>query len=120
MSLLPVGTAYYRTMYMPPNLGANSSFLETLKLLLVHERRGLHGAPLGLDLAFATPRAWLSAGDTIEVRGARTSFGPLSYSLARHGNLLTIEVAAFDSHSSRRRESTCTSRRSARWRQASR
>ena len=60
VSLLPVGTAYYRTMYMPPNLGANSSFLETLKLLLVHERRGPRGSPRGLDLAFSTPRAWLA------------------------------------------------------------
>ena len=62
VSLLPLGTTYYRTMYMPPNLGANSSFLGTLKLLLVHERRGPRGAPRGLDLAFATPRAWLAAG----------------------------------------------------------
>ena len=77
VSLLPVGTAYYRTMYMPPNLGANSSFLETLKLLLVHERRGPRGAPRGLDLAFATPRAWLADGATIDVQRVRTSFGPL-------------------------------------------
>ncbi|MGZ4291308.1 MAG: hypothetical protein ACXVQQ_01805 [Gaiellaceae bacterium] len=90
VSLLPVGTAYYRTMYMPPNLGANSSFLETLKLLLVHERRGPHGTPRGLDLAFATPRAWLADGQTIEVRRVRTSFGPLSYSLARDGARLLI------------------------------
>jgi hypothetical protein len=94
VSLLPVGTAYYRTMYMPPNLGANSSFLETLKLLLVHERRGKHGAPRGLDLAFATPRTWLSDGDTIAVRRLRTSFGPLSYSIARTGSKLTVDVRA--------------------------
>ena len=94
VSLLPVGTAYYRTMYMPPNLGANSSYLETLKLMLVHERRGRHGLPRGLDLAFSTPRPWLSDGDTIGVHGLRTSFGPLSYSIARAGLRLVIDVAA--------------------------
>ncbi len=93
VSLLPVGTAYYRTMYMPPNLGANSSFLETLKLLLVHERRGPRGAPRGLDLAFSTPRAWLADGATIDVKRVRTSFGPLSFSLERTGKTIRIDVA---------------------------
>ena len=92
VSLLPVGTAYYRTMYMPPNLGANSSFLETLKLLLVHERRGPRGSPRGLDLAFSTPRAWLADGATIAVKRVRTSFGPLSFSLERTGKTIRIDV----------------------------
>jgi hypothetical protein len=94
VSLLPVGTAYYRTMYMPPNLDANSSFLGTLKLLLVHERRGPRGAPRGLDLAFATPRAWLADGGSIDVRRVRTSFGPVSFSLERSGTTITIDVTA--------------------------
>jgi len=94
VSLLPVGTAYYRTMYMPPNLGANSSFLETLKLLLVHERRGPRGAPRGLDLAFSTPRAWLVDGATIGVTRMRTSFGPLSFSLERAGKTIRIDVSS--------------------------
>jgi hypothetical protein len=94
VSLLPVGTAYYRTMYMPPNLGANSSFLETLKLLLVHERRGPRGAPRGLDLAYATPRAWLANGATIEVKRMRTSFGPLTFSLQRTGRTIRIDVSS--------------------------
>jgi hypothetical protein len=93
VSLVPVGTAYYRTMYMPPNLGANSSFLETLKLLLVHERRGPRGAPRGLDLAFATPRAWLADGAAIDVKDVRTSFGPLSFSLVRTGSTIEIDVS---------------------------
>jgi hypothetical protein len=93
ISLLPIGTAYYRTMYMPPNLGANSSFLETLKLLLVHERRGPRGAPRGLDLAFSTPRAWLADGATIAVKRVRTSFGPLSFSLERTAKTIHIEVS---------------------------
>jgi hypothetical protein len=40
VSVLPLGRAYYRKMYMPPNSGANGAFLETLRLMLVHERRG--------------------------------------------------------------------------------
>jgi hypothetical protein len=92
VSLLPVATAYYRTMYMPPNLGANSSFLETLKLLLVHERRGPRGAPRGLDLAFATPRAWLDDGATLDVRRMRTSFGLLSFSIKRSALQLEIDL----------------------------
>jgi len=92
VSLLPLGTTYYRTMYMPPNLGANSSFLGTLKLLLVNERRGARGAPRGLDLAFATPRAWLADGATIDVRRVRTSFGPLSFSMTRSALRLEIDL----------------------------
>jgi hypothetical protein len=90
----PLGTAYYRTMYMPPNLGANSTYLETLRLMLVHERRGPHGAPHGLDLAFSTPRTWLEDGDTISVAQARTSFGPVSFSIARSGLEVDASVTA--------------------------
>ena len=39
------------------------------------------GTPDGLELAYATPRRWLLPGRRIVVRGARTSFGSLSYSL---------------------------------------
>jgi hypothetical protein len=88
ISLVPVEGTYYRRMYMPPNSGANASFLETLRLLLLHERRGPKGAPAGLDLAFATPRAWLTDGQEIAVRAAPTSFGPVSYTLARRGAIV--------------------------------
>ncbi len=93
ISVLPVGTAYYRSMYMPPNLGANSSYLETLRLLLIHERRGPAGAPEGVDLAFATPPSWLVDGGTFSVKDAPTSFGPISYSVARDGTTVTVRVA---------------------------
>ena len=81
--------AYDRSMFMPPNTGANASYLETLHELLIHERRGSLGAPAGLDLAFSTPRAWLADGQEIDVRAAPTSFGKVTYSLVRHGS--TIE-----------------------------
>src|SRR5581483_10835761 len=89
VSVLPVNGAYDRSMFMPPNSGANASFLGTVRELLVHERRGPLGAPAGLDLAFSTPRAWLADGHEISVRRAPTSFGNVSYTLTRRGS--TIE-----------------------------
>jgi hypothetical protein len=71
-----------RAMYLPPNGASGAAFLETLRLLLVHERRDRAGAPRGLELAYATPRAWLRPGRRIAVANAPTSFGPVSYSLA--------------------------------------
>jgi hypothetical protein len=87
--VLPVKGAYDRAMFMPPNSGANASYLGTLRELLVHERRGPLGAPVGLDLAFSTPRAWLADGRQIDVRSAPTSFGKVSYTLARSGSTIT-------------------------------
>jgi len=80
-TIAPVRGLYYRAMHRPPNSANNAFFLETLRLMLVHETTDTSGAPQGLDLAFATPRAWLEPGKRIEVRGMQTSFGPLSYSL---------------------------------------
>jgi hypothetical protein len=92
VSVTPKGSDYHRTMYLPPNAGANSTFLETLRLLLVHERRNRRGLPVALDLAFATPRRWLGPGKTIRVERAPTSFGRLSFSIARRGNRVTAVV----------------------------
>jgi hypothetical protein len=69
-------------MYLPPNNTANASFLEKLRLMLVHEARDASGRARGLELAFATPRAWLEPGRRIEVRQAPTAFGPVSYTIA--------------------------------------
>jgi hypothetical protein len=79
-------------MYMPPNTASNSAFLETLRLMLVHERRDKDGSPVGLDVAFATPRPWLGNGKSISVNAAPTSFGALTYDLHRDGNRLTGTV----------------------------
>jgi hypothetical protein len=76
-------------MYMPPN-SAEQQLPRTLKLL-VNERRGPR-APRGLDLAFATPRAWLDDGATIDVRRVRTSFGLLSFSMKRSALRLEIDL----------------------------
>jgi hypothetical protein len=79
-------------MYMPPNTASNSAFLETLRLMLVHETRDKDGSPVGLELAFATPRPWLGDGKTIAVNAAPTSFGALTYELHRDGNRVTGTV----------------------------
>ena len=90
----PVRGEYYRKMYRPPNSTSNSTFLQTLRLLLVHETRAESGTPHGLRLAHATPRSWLMPGKEIVVRSAPTSFGPVSFSirsLARTA-LVSLEV----------------------------
>jgi hypothetical protein len=92
ISVVPVNGAYYRSMYMPPNSGANASYLETLHQALIHERRGRFGAPAGLDLAFSTPRAWLADGKDVSVADAPTSFGKVSYSLSRRGSVVDIRL----------------------------
>jgi hypothetical protein len=69
-------------MYLPPNGAANAAFLETLRLMLVHETSDERGAARGLELAYATPRAWLRPGGEIRVRRVPTSFGPISFTIA--------------------------------------
>ena len=81
-SVAPLKGQRYRSMYLPPNGASNGTFLETLRLMLVHETRNGDGEPRGLQLAYATPRAWLQPGKRIEVRRAPTSFGPVSFSIA--------------------------------------
>jgi hypothetical protein len=90
-SVAPIHGERYRTMYLPPNNDGAAVFLEELRLTLVHE------TPRGLELAFATPRAWLEPGKSIVVRNAPTSFGPLNYSIARQGSTVQVEVAAVSS-----------------------
>ena len=91
-TVAPLHGSSYRAMYLPPNLGANATFLETLRLMLVHETRGPDGAARGLELAFSTPRPWLGDGKTIRVQDAPTSFGPVSYSIERHGSRVHVTV----------------------------
>jgi hypothetical protein len=92
-SVSPLRGALYRTMYLPPNNDTAATFLETVRSMLVHETRGGHGAPRGLELAFATPRAWLEDGKSIAVTGAPTSFGAITYSIARVGNTAQVVVS---------------------------
>lgn len=93
-SVAPLAGNHFRSMYLPPNGGSNAAFLQTLRSLLVHETRDAVGAPVGLELAFGTPRPWLRAGRRIVVRRAATSFGPVSYTIeARTDSILaSVEV----------------------------
>jgi hypothetical protein len=95
-TIAPIRGEYYRKMLLPPNAGSNSTFLETLRLMLVHEADGSKGVPHGLELAFATPRAWLLPGRRVAVRDAPTSFGPVSYELAAEEGRIdaTLDVPA--------------------------
>jgi hypothetical protein len=90
----PIAGNHYRSMYLPPNSTSNATFLECLRLLLVHETTTPRGSPRGLELAYATPRAWLAPGKRIVVREAPTSFGPISYSIdsARSAVAVRLEV----------------------------
>ena len=93
-SVSPIHGLLYRAMYLPPNNDAGATFLETLRLTLVHERRGPSGLPRALELAFATPRSWLRDQSTIAVHAAPTSFGPISYRIERHGNIVRATIDA--------------------------
>jgi hypothetical protein len=91
-SVAPLDGKYYRAMYLPPNSESNAAFLETLRLLLVHETADSSGRPYGLELAFATPRAWLEPGKRIAVSRAPTSFGPVSFSIAAVAGSVHVHV----------------------------
>lgn len=92
VSIAPLPGAYYRSTYLPPNGASNASFLETLRLMLVHETRAPDGTPRGLQLTHATPRAWLEAGKQIVVREAPTSFGPVSFSIASGADDIRVSL----------------------------
>jgi hypothetical protein len=91
-SVTPLPGTRLRAMYLPPNGTSNAAFLETLRLLLVHETSDAAGRPLGLELAYATPRAWLAPGRRIAVRGMPTSFGPVSFSLVRTAGAVRVSI----------------------------
>jgi hypothetical protein len=80
-TVAPLAGRFHRSMYLPPNGASNAAFLETLRVMLVHETTAPNGAPRGLRLAFATPRPWLAPGRNISVREVPTSFGPVSYAI---------------------------------------
>lgn len=81
VSIAPLGGDHFRSTYLPPNGASNAAFLETLRLMLVHETTDGRGAPHGLELAYATPRTWLRPGKSIEVRELATSFGRISFAI---------------------------------------
>jgi hypothetical protein len=91
-TIAPASGQYYRWMHRPPNSANNAFFLEALRLTLVHETTDASGLPRGLELAYATPRAWLEPGKRVEVRRMQTSFGPLSYSLDAGASAVRVQL----------------------------
>jgi hypothetical protein len=87
-TVTPLDGSSYRAMYLPPNAASNAAFLETLRLMLVHE------TPAGLELAYSTPRGWLLPGKRIAVSRVPTSFGTLAYSLSASASAVhaTVDV----------------------------
>jgi hypothetical protein len=94
LSVAPLHGEPYRSMYLPPNGASNGSFLETLRLMLVHETRAPDGEPRGLELAYSTPRAWLLPGRRVVVRRAPTSFGPISFSMQSSDDAVRVRIDA--------------------------
>jgi len=92
-SVAPLRGERLRSMYLPPNAAAGAAFLETLRVMLVHETADGRGRPHGLELAFSTPRGWLGPGRRIAVAGMPTSFGPVSYELAAGAGSVRAVVA---------------------------
>ncbi|HUF02404.1 MAG TPA: hypothetical protein VMN35_08265 [Gaiellaceae bacterium] len=95
VSISPLGEPY-RATYLPPNGASNAAFLETLRLMLVHETTDRKGRPRGLELAFATPRPWLRPGKRIEVRRIPTSFGRLSFTIEASSDSARVTVQVPD------------------------
>jgi hypothetical protein len=95
-TVAPLNGESYRSMYLPPNGASNAAFLETLRLMLVHETADGRGRPRGLQLAYATPRDWLRPGRRISVAGVPTSFGPLAYSITAGNGVVRATVAVPD------------------------
>src|SRR5262249_27860526 len=62
VSVAPIDGRLYRSAFLPPNGTSNAAFLETLRLMVVHESTNRQGVPRGLELAYATPRGWLRPG----------------------------------------------------------
>ena len=81
VAIAPLAGDHYRSTYLPPNGASNAAFLETLRLMVVHETIGSTGAPRGLELAYSTPRTWLAPGKRIEVTRLPTSFGRVSFTI---------------------------------------
>ncbi len=81
-----------RAMYLPPNNAANANFLWTLRYLLVQDwDMDGDGKPDTLRLLFATPRSWLSDGQTIKISHAPTAFGEVSVTVKsrlKHGEVI--------------------------------
>jgi hypothetical protein len=92
VSIAPLRGEHHRSMYLPPNGASNAAFLETLRLMLVHEKRDRYGLPRGLQLAYSTPRSWLRPGKRIEVKRMATSFGRLAFTIESGADSVLVSL----------------------------
>jgi hypothetical protein len=92
VSIAPLRGDYYRSTYLPPNGASNAAFLETLRLMLVHETIDATGAARGLDLAYSTPRGWLRPYQQIEVTRMPTSFGRISFTIETTASSANVSI----------------------------
>lgn len=85
-----------RSFYLPPNSAANAAFLTVLRYLLVQDwDRDDDGRAETLHLLRGAPGRWLKDGAVLEVNGAPTEFGDVSFRvesrLQRGEVLLTVD-----------------------------
>ena len=75
-SIAPLRGEYHRAMYLPPNGASNATFLETLRLLLVHETLDAVGSSAGSSWRTRRRAAWLAPGKRIAVRAVADELRP--------------------------------------------
>jgi hypothetical protein len=74
------GDRFGRSFYLPPNSASNATFLLVLRTMLVQDwDLDDDGRPETLRLLFGAPARWLAQGTALEVKGAPSTFGPLSF-----------------------------------------
>jgi hypothetical protein len=72
-----------------PHTWVGSEFIRSVLDMFVYERE----ADSALVLAAGVPEGWLNGPEGVSVRGVRTCFGELSYSLRRLGNRIVAELS---------------------------
>ncbi|MEV0328861.1 LamG-like jellyroll fold domain-containing protein [Micromonospora echinospora] len=80
-TVAPCPMEYYRSQFRAPLSPNNATYLKALRGMLVNETLDAAGVPTELDLAPATPKPWLSDGQTVGVTEMPTLFGPVTYAI---------------------------------------
>ncbi|MFG3712457.1 LamG-like jellyroll fold domain-containing protein [Micromonospora sp. NPDC047730] len=91
-TVAPCPMEYYRSQFRAPLSPNNATYLKALRGMLVNETLDAAGVPTELDLAPATPKPWLSDGQTVGVTKLPTLFGPVTYSITSAVARGTIEA----------------------------
>ena len=90
-TVAPLGRGRLGSMYLPPNSGTNTAFLETLRLALVHERpTAARRSDRARSRVFATPRAWLREGSDDPRDGRADELRAGVVLLSRRGDIVQV------------------------------